>query len=88
TICADDINNLTKALSTLTGVQLSASNYFFNAVNMKKLVALIGAQWKGALPFTLLIEPGGNYIYGKQGGIQPLFIKKKIVDHPLTGRYF
>jgi thiol-disulfide isomerase/thioredoxin len=86
TICAD-INKKTKALATLTRLQLSATNYIFNSDEINRLIELVDPKWPGALPYTLLVEPGGKIIYAKKGGIQPMFIKKKIVDHPLIGRY-
>jgi hypothetical protein len=36
----------------------------------------------------MLIEPGGKVIYREQGIINPLKMKKLIVDHPLIGRYY
>ncbi|MEO5893774.1 MAG: redoxin domain-containing protein [Ferruginibacter sp.] len=87
-ICTDKPVKKSKALGVLSYMQLSATNYFFDLDSMYKLVQLVDPKWKGALPYTLLIEPGGKIIYGKQGGIQTMFIKKKIVDHPLIGRYY
>jgi len=88
TICADKIKQRTKALTTLTKLQVSATNYIFYSDDIYQLIELVDPKWQGALPYTLLIEPGGKIIYTKQGGIQPMALKKKIVDHPMIGRVY
>lgn len=88
TICADKLPKRAKALETLTRLQLSNTNYIFNSDDIYKLIELVDPKWQGALPYTLLVEPGGKVIYTKQGGIQPMFLKKKIVEHPLIGRVY
>lgn len=88
TICADKPVKKAKALETLKRVQLSSKNYIFNSDDIYQLIELVDPKWQGALPYTLLVEPGGKIIYAKQGGIQPVFLKKKIVEHPLIGRYY
>ncbi|MEO6732088.1 MAG: redoxin domain-containing protein [Ferruginibacter sp.] len=88
TICADRPAKKARALEILTRLQVSSANYIFNADDIYKLIELVDPKWQGALPYTLLVEPGGKIIYAKQGGIQPMFLKKKIVDHPLIGRVY
>lgn len=88
TICADRPAKKAKALETLSRLQVSSANYIFNADDIYKLIELVDPKWQGALPYTLLVEPGGKIIYAKQGGIQPMFLKKKIVGHPLIGRVY
>lgn len=88
TICTEKPDKKAKALATLTYLQLSAPNYIFNSDDIHNLIELVDTKWQGALPYTLLIEPGGKIIYTKQGGIQTVALKKKIVDHPLIGRYY
>ena len=88
TICADKLPKKAKALETLTRLQLSATNYIFNADDIYKLIELVDPKWQGALPYTLLVEPGGKIIYTRQGGIQTMFLKKKIVEHAMIGRVY
>ena len=40
----------------------------------------------GGVPCTLLIEPGGKVIYRRLGLIEPLELKKTIVEY--VGRYY
>ena len=88
TICADKPAKKAKALATLTRLQVSSTNYIFNSDDIYKLIELVDPKWQGALPYTVLVEPGGKIIYTKQGGIQTMFLKKKIVDHPMIGRVY
>ncbi len=88
TISADRPNKKDKALQTLTSLQVSAKNYIFNKDDIYKLIELIDPSWQGALPYTLLIEPGGKIIYRTQGRINATEMKKRIVDHPLIGRVY
>ena len=53
-----------------------------------KLIEAIDPKWQGALPYTMVIEPGGKIIYAKEGAIDPAALKKLIVDDPAIGRYY
>ena len=44
--------------------------------------------WDGALPYTMLVDPDGKVIYGKQGIINPEELKKIIWDDPTMGRIY
>ena len=41
----------------------------------------LDAEWPGPVPYTLLIAPGGKVIYRKVGAIDPLELKRAIVEH-------
>ena len=87
-ICLDDTSKYAKALKFLQTKQASNKNYLFNMSNKYKLIEAVDPKWQGALPYTLIVEPGGKIIYGKQYIIDPVQIKKLIVEHPLIGRYY
>jgi peroxiredoxin len=87
-ISTDKPERKEKALTFLKDQQASNTNYIFSGSDIYQLIEAIDPNWKGALPYTLILEPGGKIIYRKQGTIVPLEIKKLIVDHPLIGRYF
>jgi hypothetical protein len=36
----------------------------------------------------VLIEPGGKVVYAKQGIIDPLQMKRIIIDNKFVGRYY
>ena len=87
-ISADDPSNKEKVLKFLKKQQASNTNYLFSVDDKYKLIDIIDPKWQGALPYTMLIEPGGKIVYAKQGTIDPAVMKKMIVDHPLIGRYY
>jgi thiol-disulfide isomerase/thioredoxin len=87
-ICLDDTSKYSKALQFLRSKQASNKNYMFNMKNKYALIEAVDPKWQGALPYTLIVEPGGKIVYGKQYIIDPAQIKKLIVEHPLIGRYY
>ena len=87
-ISTDKPERKEKVLAFLKDQEASNINYIYSESNMYQLIEAIDPDWKGALPYTLLIEPGGKIVYRQQGSIEPLKMKKLIVDHPLIGRYF
>ena len=38
-------------------------------------------DWGGALPYTILIAPGGKVLYKTQGAIDPLEVRTAITDY-------
>ena len=88
TISLDDIAKKDKALERLKKLEASNKNYIYTGTNKYHFIEAIDPKWQGALPYTLLIEPGGKILYGKQGPIDPLQLKKAIVDSKYIGRYY
>ncbi|QMU27520.1 redoxin family protein [Adhaeribacter radiodurans] len=86
TISADKPDKKDKALATLKRLQASNKNYLWSSEDKYKLIEAIDPQWQGALPYTLLIEPGGKVAYRTQGSIVPMEMKKMIVSK--IGRYY
>ncbi|MCX2740434.1 redoxin family protein [Pontibacter anaerobius] len=86
TISADKPDKKDKALAALKKLEASNKNYLFNSEDKYKLIEAIDPEWQGALPYTLLIEPGGKVLYRKQGSIVPYEMKKAIVEK--IGRYY
>ena len=76
----------TEALRILKGNQASNKNYIFSKDNVYELIEAVDPEWQGALPYTLLIEPGGKILYRKQDTIDPLQMKKLIVGSKYLGR--
>jgi peroxiredoxin len=87
-ISADKPDRNEKVLSFLKEQEASNKNYIFSGSNNYQLIEAVDPEWRGALPYTLLVEPGGKIVYRQQGSIDPLKLKKIIVDHPMIGRYF
>ena len=87
-ICLDDLEKKDKALKFLKEKQASSKNYIFNIDNKYAFIEAIDPKWPGALPYTMIVEPGGKIVYAKQNIIDPAKIKKLIVDDPVIGRYY
>ena len=88
TISADKQARKGEALNFLRKQEASNKNYIFNDDDVYKLIEAVGNDWQGALPYTLLVEPGGKIVYKKQDMIDPPEMKKLIVDSKLIGRYY
>jgi peroxiredoxin len=87
-ISADNFAEKHKALKFLTASQASGKNYIFNADDKYKLIEAVDPKWQGALPYSILVEPGGKIVYAKQGRINVAEMKKTIVENPLIGRFY
>ena len=87
-ICLDDLAKQDKALKFLQQKQASNKNYIFNIDNKYAFIEAINPKWQGALPYTMIIEPGGNIVYAKENIIDPAKIKTLIVEDPVIGRYY
>lgn len=87
-ISTDKPERKEKVLSFLKEQEASNKNYIFSGSDVYQLIEAVDPAWKGALPYTLLVEPGGKIVYRQQGTIDPMKMRKLIVDHPLIGRYF
>jgi thiol-disulfide isomerase/thioredoxin len=87
-ICLDDLDKKDKALKFLKDKQASNKNYIFNIDNKYAFIEAIDPKWPGALPYTMIVEPGGKIVYAQPNIIDPAKIKKLIVDNPVIGRYY
>jgi len=87
-ISADELAKQNKALQYLQKQEASNKNYIFNGESKYKLIEAIDPKWPGALPYTLLVEPGGKIVYAKEGAIDPAELKKAIVEDQYIGRYY
>ena len=48
------------ALGFLKEQQAVNKNYLYAETDMYKLIEAVDPNWQGALPYTLLVEPGGK----------------------------
>lgn len=87
-LSADKLDKKDKALKFLQSKHSGVQNYIFKEADIYKLIEAVDPKWNGALPYTILVEPGGKVVYSLQGSIENLKLKKLIVEHPKLGRYF
>ncbi len=50
---------------------MASTNYLYNEDDKYKLIEAGDTAWGGALPYTILVEPGGNIVYAKQDPLMP-----------------
>jgi peroxiredoxin len=86
TISADSPAKEQQVLAALKQKQASCKNYLFAQNNIYRLMEAVDKDLLGGVPCTLLIEPGGKVIYRRLGLIEPLELKKNIVEY--IGRYY
>ena len=87
-LSADKPENSDKALNFLKKAHSPAKNYLYDGEDNYKLIEAVDPKWNGALPYTLLVEPGGKIVYSYQGPVDLLELRRAIVEHPLMGRYY
>ncbi len=86
TVSADKADKKEDVLDFLKDQEASNRNYLFEADDTYALIEAVNHDWPGALPFTLLVAPGGEVIYKHLGQMDPLEVKREIVGY--IGRYY
>ncbi|MDR3635292.1 MAG: redoxin domain-containing protein [Isosphaeraceae bacterium] len=80
TISMDDPDKRDDALKVLKEHHVSAQNYLLKTEDRDKFAEALDKEWPGPVPYTLVIAPGGKVLYRKSGQIDPLEVKRAIVD--------
>jgi thiol-disulfide isomerase/thioredoxin len=84
----DNPNQEEKVLKFLKSKYSAVPNYLIDTEDKYAVIDVVGNEWDGSLPITLLIEPGGKIAFKKMGEIKAFELKRAIVDHPMIGRYY
>lgn len=87
-ISADKLEKKDRALEFLQSKESALQNYISSEDDKYALIEAIDPDWNGALPYTILIEPGGKKVYSHQGEVDFAELKKTIVEHELIGRVY
>jgi peroxiredoxin len=87
-LSADNPEHEDKALAFLKSKRSPVKNYLYDGTEKYKMIEAVDPNWNGALPYTLLVAPGGEVVYSYKGVVDMLELKKAIVEHPLMGRYY
>lgn len=80
TISMDSPTRKAEALRLLKKNEASNRNVIPAEDRPYEVIEVLDPEWSGALPYTLLIEPGGKVIYRKEGAIDPLDLRRTIAD--------
>ena len=87
-ISLDNLPRQDKTLAFLEKSHSALRNYIFSGDDKYAFIEALDPSWNGALPYTILMEPGGKVVWSYQGPVDFLELRRKIVDHPMLGRYY
>ena len=81
TVSLDEPERRDLVLKTLEEKHVSSTNYLFTGKSRDELAEALDPEWPGPVPYTILIAPGGKIIYRRVDEIDPLELKKAIVEY-------
>jgi peroxiredoxin len=67
-----------RVLEFLRKQQASNRNLLFASADRENLINAFNPEWRGEVPYTVLIDPEGRIIYSETGSIDPLAVKRAI----------
>lgn len=80
TISLDAPEKKDQALKVLKENYVSSTNYILDSSDRDAFAEALDAKWPGPIPYTLIIAPGGEVVYRRVGQIDPLEVKRAIVE--------
>jgi thiol-disulfide isomerase/thioredoxin len=80
TITMDDPEHVEQAKKVLQDGHVALTNYISAISSADRLADLLDPEWRGPLPHTVLIAPGGKIVYRSAGEIKPLEVRRAIVE--------
>lgn len=80
TISLDDPEQKDQALKALKEHHVAMKNYIFAGEDRDKMGDALDKEWPGPVPYTVLIAPGGKVLKRWSGQIEPLEVKRAIVE--------
>jgi peroxiredoxin len=86
TVSADDPDLRDAALAFLKTHHASMRNVILDSDDSYALVEALDPKWPGALPYTVLVAPGGQTLYRSVGAFDKRLLRKAIVEY--FGRYY
>ncbi|MBA3937650.1 MAG: redoxin domain-containing protein [Planctomycetes bacterium] len=81
TVSTDFPEDQPKTLAMLQKVHASGRNLLFAEADKYKLLAALDKEWDGALPYSVLIAPGGKVVYRHTGAVDPLALRRVILKN-------
>jgi thiol-disulfide isomerase/thioredoxin len=92
TVAANYPDEKVGVMKTLQAQHASSTNLLFASEDTYAMQAAFDAKWDGAVPFTMVIAPGGKVLYQVQGEVDLLAMRRAIqanlenetyVGHPM-----
>jgi peroxiredoxin len=77
----DSLDLKPRVLAFLQQSHASFTNYQFSGPEVSELVGVVDPKWTARIPYTLLVKPGGEVLYRQLGEVEPLELKKAIVEY-------
>lgn len=81
TVSADELSNKEGALEVLQKKHCSATNLILDAKDRDQLFDAVDPEWKGAVPYTALIDPQGEVVHRVHGAFEPQELRRVIADN-------
>ncbi|MGE3821082.1 MAG: redoxin family protein, partial [Isosphaeraceae bacterium] len=81
TISLDDLAKRDEALNALRENKVAATNFILATEDRDAFAEALDQEWPGPVPYTMLIAPGGKVIFRKVGEIEPLVLRRAIVNY-------
>ncbi|MBX7254877.1 MAG: redoxin family protein [Candidatus Hydrogenedentes bacterium] len=81
TVNMDALSEQAKVQEFLSKQAASMRNVQFSGDDKYTLIEAVDKEWQGAIPYTLLVAPGGKVIYRCMGAFEPIEVRKAIVDY-------
>lgn len=80
TISLDEPDQKESALKVLREKHVALTNYISTIAKRDRLADLLDKEWQGPMPYTVIIAPGGKILYRHAGPIEPLEVRRAIVN--------
>ena len=80
TISMDEPDQKAEVQKALQERHVSATNYLSTITDRDRLADLLDKDWKGPVPYTVLIGPGGKVLLRQTESIDSLKVRRAIVD--------
>jgi len=70
-----------RVLAFLKDKEASFKNYIFTGTDTYAFIEAVDPRWPGPIPYTLIVKPDGEVLYRHLGLIDPLDVKRTIVEY-------
>ncbi|MFT7120106.1 MAG: peroxiredoxin [Neolewinella sp.] len=87
-ISTDKPDKADKVLGFLKKTHSPVTNYHYSGEDVYELIEAVDPDWNGAIPYTILIAPGGEVVWSHQAEVDFMELKRVIVEHEMIGRFF
>ena len=74
-------------LSALRKQHATSRNLLLGSTDIYALMSAFDSEWNAAVPYTMLIRPGGEVVYRRQGEIDPLELRRLIIANLVDDDY-